>query len=138
MNTIYTISDCGLIDIATFTDERGSLSVWENLLFFAPKRVFWMHHIAAGAIRGSHAMLTGSEILVAVHGAFKVDLDDGVEKTSIVLNDPTKGLFLRPGIWSQTHSYSSDCVALVLADEEYCRDGYVYDYEEWVMMKAAQ
>lgn len=119
MNTIYTIQDCILIDVTTFTDERGSLSVLENAQPFAPKRIFWMHHIAADVDRGAHAMLEGSEVLVAVHGSFMVDLDDGVSKTSVLLNDPTKGLLLRPGIWSRTHSYKDDCVALILASEGY-------------------
>ena len=103
----------------------------ENGQPFAPKRVFWMHHIAAVAERGVHAMVSGSEVMVAVHGSFVVDLDDGVSKTSVLLNDPTKGLLLRPGIWSRTHSYTSDCVALILASEEYDRGKYVYEHEEW-------
>ena len=117
--------------MTTFTDERGSLSVLENAQPFAPKRVFWMHHIASGAERGAHVMLEGSEILAAVHGSFIVDLDDGVSKTSVLLNDPTKGLLLRPGIWSRTHSYKDECVALILASEEYDRRRYVYEYGEW-------
>ena len=64
-----------------------------------------MHHIAADKERGAHAMTEGSEVLIALHGSFKVDLDDGVSKDCIVLSDSTKGLLLRPGIWSRTHSY---------------------------------
>jgi len=94
-----------------------------------------MHHIAAGAERGAHAMVSGSEVLVAVHGSFVVDLDDGLSKTSVLLNDPTKGLLLRPGIWSRTHSYTSDCVALILASEDYDRGKYIYDYEEWLRLR---
>lgn len=135
MNKNYCINDCYLIEVTTFTDERGSLSVLENGQPFVPKRVFWIHHIAAGAERGAHAMMEGSEVLVAVHGSFVVDLDDGVSKTSVVLNNPTQGLLLRPGIWSRTHSYRDECVALVLADEEYDRGRYVYDYEGWKSLK---
>ena len=135
MNTHFTIEDCTLIDVTTFTDERGSLTVLENGQPFVPKRVFWMHHIAVGAERGAHAMVSGSEVLVAVHGSLVVDLDDGESKTSVLLNDPTKGLLLRPGIWSRTHSYTSDCVALILASEEYDRGKYVYGYEEWKRMR---
>ena len=131
MNTNYTIQDCNLIDITTFTDERGSLSVLENAYPFAPKRIFWMHHIGPDKERGAHAMVDGLEVLVAVHGSFVVDLDDGESKMSVLLNDPTKGLLLRPGIWSRTHSYKDECVALILASEEYDRGRYVYEYEGW-------
>lgn len=135
MTLRYTVKDCTLIDVTTFTDERGSLSVLENSQPFVPMRVFWMHHIAADAERGAHAMVSGSEVLVAVHGSFMVDLDDGESNTSVLLNDPTKGLLLRPGVWSRTHSYTSDCVALILASEEYARGKYVYEYEEWKRMR---
>lgn len=135
MNTCYSIQNCKLIDVITFTDERGSLSVMENGQPFVPKRVFWMHHIAAGAERGAHAMLKGSEVLVAVHGSFVVDLDDGVSKTSVLLKDPTKGLLLRPGIWTRTHSYKDECVALILASEEYDRGKYVYEYEDFLKLR---
>ena len=94
-----------------------------------------MHHIAAGAERGSHSMLEGSEVLVPVHGSFVVDLDDGVSKTSVLLNDPTKGLLLRPGIWSKTHSYKDECVALVLASEDYDRSKYIYDYQDYLKQR---
>ena len=132
MNCKYTIQDCFMTDVTTFTDERGSLSVLENGQPFVAKRVFWMHHIAAGAERGAHAMVSGSEVFVAVHGSFVVDLDDGVSKTRVLLNDSTKGLLLRPGIWSRTHTYTSDCVALILASEEYDRNKYIYNYKEFI------
>lgn len=37
----------------------------------------------------------GYMVRLAVHGSFVVDLDDGVSKTSVSLNDPTKELLLR-------------------------------------------
>ena len=69
--------------------------------------------------------------MVAVHGSFVVDLDDTINRVSILLDDPTKGLIIRPGIWFRTHSYKEDGVSLILAEEEYARDKYTYDYEEF-------
>ena len=36
------------MDIATFTDERGAISVIDKELPFQVKRVFWLHHIQEG------------------------------------------------------------------------------------------
>ena len=130
MNTKYTIKDCCLVDVPTFTDERGAISVMDKELPFSVKRIFWLHHIAEGKDRGAHALLDSNEIMVAVHGSFVVDLDDTMNQTSIVLNSPDKGLIIRPGIWFRTHSYNNDGVTLVIAEEEYARDKYTYDYEE--------
>ena len=131
MNTSYTIHDCTLIDIATFTDERGAISVIDKELPFQVKRVFWLHHIQEGKDRGAHALLEGMEIMVAVHGSFVVDLDDGTEKTSVLLDDPSKGLIIRPGVWFRTHSYNEEGVSLILADEVYNRERYTYNYGDF-------
>lgn len=135
MNTDYAIKDCELIDIPTFADDRGSISVMDKELPFEVKRVFWLHHIAEGKDRGAHALLDSEEIMVAVHGSFVVDLDDTVNKTSILLDNPNKGLMIRPGIWFRTRSYKDDGVSLILASEEYARNKYTYDYEEYKRLR---
>lgn len=135
MDTSYTIKDCILVDVPTFTDERGALSVLDKELPFQVKRVFWLHHIQEGKDRGAHALLDSSEIMVAVHGSFIVDLDDTVNKSSVLLDDPSKGLMIRPGVWFRTHSYMEDGVSLILAEEEYARDKYTYDYEEYKKLR---
>jgi hypothetical protein len=135
MNTSFTIHDCILIEVPTITDDRGTISVIDKELPFQVKRVFWLHHIAEDKDRGAHALLEGMEIMVAVHGSFVVDLDDGTEKMSVLLDDPSKGLIIRPGVWFRTHSYKEEGVSLILADEEYSRDRYTYDYKEYIKLR---
>lgn len=136
MDTSFTVQDCNLIEIPTFTDERGAISVMDKELPFQVRRVFWLHHIADGKDRGEHALLDSTEIIVAVHGSFVVDLDDTVSKTCVLLDSPDKGLVIRPGIWFRTHSYKNDGVSLILAEEEYARNKYTYDYEDYKMLRA--
>ena len=135
MDLSYTVKDCTLVDIPTFTDERGAISVLDKELPFQVRRVFWLHHIKDGKDRGAHALLDSSEIMVAVHGSFIVDLDDTINKTSVLLDDPSKGLIIRPGVWFRTHSYKEDGVSLILAEEEYARDKYTYDYEDYKRLR---
>ena len=135
MEIKYSVKDCNLIDVPTFIDERGAISVLDKELLFVVRRVFWLHHILEGKDRGAHALLDSTEIMVAVHGSFVVDLDDTVTKTSILLDDPSKGLMVRPGVWFRTHSYKDDGVSLILAEDEYARDKYTYDYEEYKRLR---
>ncbi len=135
MDTSFSVKDCNLVDIPTFIDERGAISVLDKELPFEVKRVFWLHHIQEGKDRGAHALLDSSEIMIAIHGSFVVDLDDTVTKTSIVLDDPSKGLIIKSGIWFRTHSYKEEGVSLILASEEYSRDKYTYDYEEYKRLR---
>jgi len=135
MNTSFTIKDCLLIDIPTYTDERGAISVIDRELPFEVKRVFWLHHIQEGQTRGGHALLEGTEIMCCLHGSFVIDLDDTIDKVSILLNDTSKGLIIRPGVWFTTHSYKEDGVLLILADEVYSRERYTYNYSEYLRMR---
>ena len=135
MDLSYSVKDCYLIIVPTFTDERGVISVMDKELPFQVKRVFWLHHIKDGKDRGAHALLDSSEIIVAIHGSFIVDLDDTNSKTSVLLDDPSKGLMIKPGVWFRTHSYKEDGVSLILAEEEYARDKYTYDYEEFKKLR---
>lgn len=136
MITSYSVKDCCLIDVPTFIDERGAISVMDKELPFQVKRVFWLHHIQEGKDRGAHALLDSAEIMVAVHGSFIVDLDDTENRTSVLLDDPSKGIIIRPGVWFRTHSYKEDGVSLILAEEEYARDKYTYDYEEYKKLRS--
>ncbi len=138
MDLSYTVKDCILVDIPTFTDERGAISVMDKELPFEVKRVFWLHHIKEGKDRGAHALLDSSEIVVAIHGSFVVDLDDKEKNVSVLLDNPGKGLMIRPGIWFRTHSYKEDGVSLILASDEYARDKYTYDYDEYVSLRLQQ
>ena len=136
MNTSYTIKDCHLIKIPTFTDERGAISVMDKELPFDVKRVFWLHHINEGQSRGGHALLNGSEIMCSIHGSFILELFDGIERVSITMDDPGVGVMIRPGIWFSTHLYKDNGVSLILADEEYQRDRYTYDYKEFLKFRS--
>lgn len=135
MDLSYSVKDCILFEVPTFTDEHGAISVLDKELPFQVKRVFWLHNIVEGKDRGAHALLDSSEIMVAVHGSFVVDLDDTESKTSILLDSPERGLMIRPGVWFRTHSYKDDGVSLILAEEEYARDKYTYDHEEFKRLR---
>ncbi len=138
MNNSYTVKDCILIDIPTFVDKRGAISVVDKELPFEVKRIFWLHHIQEGQTRGGHALLEGSEIMCCMHGSFILDLFDGTDKLGVELNNPNVGVIIRPGIWFSTHSYKNDGVSLIIASEEYQRDRYTYDYKEFTKLRVKQ
>ena len=52
MNSSYTIYDCTSIDVPTFVDTRGVISVMDKELPFQVKCIFWLHHIQDGKYRG--------------------------------------------------------------------------------------
>lgn len=135
MNNSYSVNDCILLNIKTFTEERGSISVIDNELPFEVKRVFWLYHIKDGKGRGGHALLEGSEIMCSLHGSFEVELFDGIHRVCITLDNQEKGLLICPGIWFSTNQYKNDGVSLILASEVYDRNNYTYDFEEYLQLR---
>lgn len=131
-----TLSDCYMIDLPTFTDERGSITIVEGKqTSFVCKRAFWLHHINEGKDRGSHALRTSSEIMIAIHGSFVVELSDGLFTKEIQLDNSSKGFFIPSGIWFRTHSFSIDGICLVLASAKYSKDEYICDFNEYQIIK---
>lgn len=129
-----SISDCKLIDIPTFSDERGSLSVLEasTSLPFEIKRVYYLTQVPDNSVRGSHAHKSLRQLIIALSGSFVVDLFDGKERASIKLDSASKGLMIVPWIWRELRSFSSQSVCLVLASEEYIENDYIHCQSEFI------
>jgi hypothetical protein len=125
-----TVFDCSIIELPTFKNRAGNISIAENLtnLLFEIKRVFYIYDIPGGEDRGAHAHKVCHQYLVAVSGSFEIELNDGINKRTVVLNRPYFGLHIPPGIWAAEKSFSSGAVCLVLASEKYDEDDYICEY----------
>ena len=131
----FNVSDCYIIELDKHhSDRKGNLSVIENnsVLPFHVKRVYYLYDVPSGASRGSHAHKELFQLIVAVSGSFTVTLDDGASRKSFFLNNPSKGLLVKPGIWRDLGEFSSGSVCLVLASEEYSADDYIRDFDSFV------
>ena len=53
-----------------------------------------MHRVPQGGERGAHAHRYTQQCLIAVAGAFTVDLSDGAATATYVLDDPNRALYL--------------------------------------------
>lgn len=123
-----------IIKLPRFVDPRGALSVVENNINipFEIKRVYFTYDVPAGESRAHHAHKALRQLIIAISGSFTVELDDGHEKRSILLNKPYEGLLVNPGIWRNLVDFSTGAVALVLCSEFYDPDDYIFDYSEFM------
>jgi hypothetical protein len=113
-----------LKDIAWFKfgvnkDSRGNLIVieGEQTIPFSIKRIFYMNKVIED--RGGHAHIDTDQVIIAIHGSFKVTLSDGHGKQIFDFNDAEKGLFVPKMIFTELFDFSSDAVCLVLANTHY-------------------
>jgi hypothetical protein len=123
-----------LVQVPTIVDHLGALSVVErdDPFPFLIRRVYYIHGVAPGAVRGSHAHKALCQLIVAVAGCFNVTLDDGEDVTDWQLDTPTKGLVVPPGYWRTLSSFTPGAAALVFASAEYDEADYIRDYGEFV------
>lgn len=121
---------CRLINLPEYRDKRGCLSIAElgNGVPFAIKRVFWIYDVPEGETRGAHSHDECAEVVVPVHGAFDMMVDDGVTRTTVRLDSPHQGILIPAGVWCQLSNFAPDTVCVVMASHPYKASGYTHDY----------
>lgn len=111
-------------------DARGSLIAVEanKDIPFAIARVYYIFGTKEGVERGFHAHKELKQVAVAVRGSCIMKLDDGKEQLDILMNDPTKSVYIAPMVWHEMREFSEDCVLLVFADQAYDESDYIRNY----------
>lgn len=118
------------IPLQVHGDERGALVSLErkNNIPFDIRRVYYIFDTKKGVTRGFHAHRKLKQVAIAVKGSCRFILDDGVERVSVLLDNPTQGLLIDSFIWREMTDFTEDCVLMVLADMEYEELDYIRDY----------
>ena len=122
-----------LIELPLYEDNRGSLVVieGEDNVPFSIKRVFIVN-ANVGETRGDHAHKKCSQFMVCASGKIEVICSDGVNDIRYLLDSPSHGLHVPPGIWAKEQYLTDDAVLTVLCDRHYEKDDYINDYEEFL------
>lgn len=121
-----------------FTNNKteGILCVAEDntdIVPFEIKRVYYTYGADQEIIRGHHAHKKLEQLLICVHGEIEIQLDNGDGQTkTIILNNPSKGLYVGPMMWHTMKWLKSDSILLVLASEHYDEADYIRDYGEFM------
>ena len=120
-------------------DIRGDLCVgeFEKAVPFMPKRYFLVYNVPSKETRGEHAHYTCKQFLICIRGSCSVVVDDGSARREILLDTPSKGVYLPPLIWGVEYKYTSDAILLVFASEYYDSDDYIRNYDEFIKLTVA-
>ncbi len=111
----------------------GSLIAIEELksIPFKFKRVYFIYGVGEDVIRGKHAHIFSTQLLICVHGSCEITLDNGKKRKTIILDSPNRGILQKNMIWGEMKNFSKDCVLMVLSNELYNEDEYIRDYKEF-------
>ncbi len=131
------LEDVKLIDLPKILDERGNLSFFENekQIPFAIARVYWIYDVPGGEARGGHAYKTLQEVIVALSGSFDVILNDGKEEKKYTLNRSYFGLYVPKMIWRHMENFSTNSLAMIIADQPFSEEEYMRDFNQFVQTK---
>lgn len=128
------------VQIPTFGEAQGLLGVLESgsTVPFEIKRLYFIHSVPIGVERGGHGHKELQQLFVALAGSFKINLTDGKVSESHELDDPSKGLVIKSGLWRDILDFSSDAVCLVVASEKYDEQDYLRNFEDFLEWKKSQ
>ena len=112
-----------IMQLPKFADERGNLTVLQNILPFEIARIYWIYG-ANSSLRGGHRHYKTRQALVSVNGCVSIYMNDGFHEETIELTDPSTCLIFEPKDW-HTMQFDNDSVLLVFSSEPYDRNDYI-------------
>jgi hypothetical protein len=115
-----------IIDLKTFSDSRGKLTVIEKELPFEVKRIFYIYEVDESE-RARHRHHKTIQGLICFNGSCNVHNNDGEKKETFVLNSPDQCLILEPKDWHLMNNFTKDAILLVFASEYFDPKDYIYE-----------
>jgi hypothetical protein len=126
-----------IINLPKILDPRGNLSFIEGNknIPFEIKRTYWIYDVPGGGIRGGHAYKELQEFIVALSGSFDVILHDGLNEHRFNLNRSFYGLYIPKMMWRRIENFSTNSLAMILADNSFNEEDYIRDFDKFKLLK---
>lgn len=115
-----------LINLKTFCDVRGNLTVIEKVLPFDIKRIFYIYGVDS-SVRGKHRHKKTIQAAICLVGKCTIYNNDGKAQNVFVLDSPDKCLLLEPKDWHKMYDFSPNAILMVLASEPYDFNDYIFE-----------
>ena len=115
-----------LIDLKTFTDKRGNLTVIEKSIPFDIKRIFYIYGVDS-SVRGGHRHKKTIQAAICLQGSCTIHNNDGKTESSFELNEPNKCLILETADWHTMDNFTPNAILMVLASEYFDQADYIFE-----------
>ena len=117
-----------LIDLSTFSDKRGDLTVIEKQIPFQVKRVFYIYNVDDSK-RGFHKHKNTRQFAICINGSCNIIFQQKSEEIIYKLDSPAKGLLIEPEDFHWMENFSNGAILLVLASECFDKNDYIMTNE---------
>lgn len=133
------LSGIKMLHFPKFLDERGNLSYLQvdDQIPFDLKRVYLIYDVPGGEIRGGNAFLDQQEIIIALSGSFDIIVNDGQQEIKYTLNRSYYGLYIPSMLWRHFENFSTNSLAILIADKVYDEKEYIRDFSQYQKMQHA-
>lgn len=119
-----------LVDLKTFTDHRGNLTVIEEVLPFQVRRIFYIYGVDTSR-RGGHRHHKTIQAAICIKGRCKIFNDNGLERNVFSLKKPSQCLILEQKDWHEMFDFSKNAILMVLASETFDENDYIFRKYEY-------
>jgi dTDP-4-dehydrorhamnose 3,5-epimerase-like enzyme len=113
------------IDLKTYTDKRGNLTVIEKVLPFDIKRIFYIYGVD-DSVRGGHRHKKTIQAAVCIQGSCTIENNNNIVQQNFKLDSPSKCLILYPEDWHKMTHFSKDAILMIFASEHYSEEDYIF------------
>lgn len=115
-----------LINLATFTDVRGNLTVVEKILPFTIKRAFFIYGVDSSK-RGGHRHITTTQAAICIKGSCRIYSNNNVSEAYYYLDSPSKCLIIDAEDWHFMDRFTPDAILMVFASTYYMEEDYIFE-----------
>lgn len=115
-----------ILDLKTFTDKRGNLTVIEKIIPFEVKRVFYIYGVDSSE-RGGHRHHETIQAAICIVGSCTIYSNNGEQEEVFELDRPNKCLIIDPKDWHTMYSFSPDAILMVFASAYFDPNDYIYE-----------
>jgi hypothetical protein len=117
-----------LVNLTTFTDHRGNLTVIEKVIPFPIKRVFYIYGVD-NSDRGFHRHKKTRQAAIVLQGKCRIVSQKGAgfQVEEYIMDFPSKCLIINPEDFHWMDNFSKDCILMVFASEYFDVGDYIYE-----------
>ncbi len=113
-----------LIQLPTIQDEKGKLTVFQDLFPDGIKRVFYIYDNQQES-RGGHRHNKTTHAIICLVGSCKIYTNNGDYEQTFILDSPHDCLILNPEDWRKMYDFLPNTLLLCISNTEYDPDDYI-------------
>jgi len=112
-----------IINLPTYMDKSGDLTVVEKLLPFEIKRFYYIYNVSLK--RGGHRHKKTIQALISLGGSCEIYVNNGSKEEVFLLDKSGQCLILEPKDWHTMDKFSKGSTLLVFSSEYYDVNDYI-------------